>query len=209
MKVLNLHACLGGNRKLWKNCEVTAVEKNPLIAEEYRKKYPDDELIIGCAMEYLKEHRNKFDFIWASPPCPKHSRMMKATRHDVADYFDLQLYQIIIFLTHFFDGKWCVENVIPYYEPLIKPQKIGRHCYWANFIITPIKLPEIKDMSRALRKDMVEYLGFDYDGNIYIGNNHCPTQILRNCTHPLEGNHIFNLARGIIIINDTNQGKLF
>ena len=209
MKVLNLYACLGGNRLLWKDCEVTAVELNPEIAEQYAIKFPNDKLIIGDAMDYLKEHRNEFDFVWASPPCPKHSRMMKATRHDVADYFDPQLYQLIVFLTHFFKGKWVVENVISYYEPLVKPQKIGRHYYWSNFVITTIKLPLIKDMSRALRKDMVEYLGFDYEGNIYIGNNHCPTQILRNCVHPLEGNHIFNLAKGIIKSNDINQGKLF
>lgn len=26
VRVLNLYACLGGNRLLWENCEVTAVE---------------------------------------------------------------------------------------------------------------------------------------------------------------------------------------
>ena len=209
MKVLNLYACLGGNRLLWKGCKVTAVEINPLIAAQYAKKFPDDELIIGDAMEYLKNHYKEFDFVWASPSCPKHSRMMKATRHEVADFIDISLYQVIIFLKHFFKGKWVVENVIPYYEPLIPAKKIGRHLYWSNFVITQIELPKIKDMSRALRKDMVEYLGFDYEGNIYINGNHCPTQILRNCVHPLEGQHIFNLAKGIHISNNTNQLDIF
>ncbi len=209
LKVLNLYACLGGNRLLWEDCEVTAVEINPTIAEEYRKKFPDDTLIIGDAMQYLKEHRNEFDFIWASPPCQKHSRMMKATRHDVADYFDPQLYQVIIFLTHFYSGKWIVENVVSYYEPLIKPVQLGRHYYWSNFKIHGIKLPALKDMSRASREDVSEWLGFDYDGNIYIGNNHCPVQVLRNCVHPKEGKHIFDLAKGVFESEVDNQVNLF
>ena len=28
---------------------------------------------------------------------------------------------------NYFKGKYCVENVIPYYEPLIPAQKRGRH----------------------------------------------------------------------------------
>lgn len=207
-KVLNLYACLGGNRLLWEDCEVTAVEINPEIAAEYKKKFPNDIVIIGDAHQYLLDHYHEFDFIWSSPPCPSHSKMMLATRHDVVKYADMELYQEIILLKYFFKGKWVVENVQSYYDPLIPPKKIGRHYYWSNFTITEIKLPVIKDMSRALRKDMVEYLGFDYDGNIYIGNNHCPTQILRNCVHPKEGNHIYNLAKGIFIDNNTEQGKL-
>ena len=33
MKVLNLYSGLGGNRQLWKNCEVTSVEYDPKIGE--------------------------------------------------------------------------------------------------------------------------------------------------------------------------------
>jgi hypothetical protein len=36
IKILNLYAGLGGNRKLWKNVEVTAVENNPEIAKIYQ-----------------------------------------------------------------------------------------------------------------------------------------------------------------------------
>ena len=39
----------------------------------------------------------------------------------------------IIFLDNFFKGKYCVENVIPYYVPLIPGKKRGRHLYWTNF----------------------------------------------------------------------------
>ena len=45
----------------------------------------------------------------------------------------MKLYEEIILLDSYFNGKYCVENVIPYYEPLIEPQKLGRHCFWSNF----------------------------------------------------------------------------
>lgn len=39
IKVLNLYAGIGGNRKLWKDVEVTAVEKNPQVADIYDTMY--------------------------------------------------------------------------------------------------------------------------------------------------------------------------
>jgi len=48
----------------------------------------------------------------------------------------MSLYQEIIFLQNFYKGKFCVENVVSYYEPLIKPVKIGRHFLWSNFNLT-------------------------------------------------------------------------
>lgn len=68
IKVLNLYAGIGGNRKLWKNVEVTAVEINPEIAKIYKDFFPGDEVIIGDAHEYLLHNYDKFDFIWSSPP---------------------------------------------------------------------------------------------------------------------------------------------
>ena len=198
-KVLNLHAGLGGNAKDWdrNKYHITAVELEPKIAKVYQDNNPNDEVIIDDAMDYLKKHRNEYDFIWASPPCQKHSRMMKATRHDVADYFDASLYQIIIFLTHFYKGKWVVENVKPYYEPLIKPTTImGRHYFWSNFEILPIEVPNIKGFitngTVAETQKMKDWLGIQYEGNIYYKGNHCPGQVLRNCVHPEVGLHIIN-----------------
>lgn len=213
MKKLNLHAGLGGNRKKWEGY-VTAVEMEPTIAKIYQDNFPYDTVIVGDAMEYLKKYRNDFDFIWASPPCQKHSRMMKATRHDVADYFDLQLYQIIIFLTHFFKGKWVVENVKPYYEPLIKPTAIiGRHYFWSNFHITPFDEPKFKNFivadTVAETEQLKEWLGIHYEGNIYYKGNHSPGQVLRNCVHPDLGLHILNCAESKNKIQSVKQAELW
>ena len=129
-RVFNGCAGIGGNANLWVDCQVVAVENEPKIAEIYKKLNPTHTVIIGDAYEYFKIHHEEFDFAWWSPPCQKHSKMMKATRHKVADYPDFKLYEVIVFCQHFFKGKWVVENVVPYYEPLIKPTKrIGRHLF--------------------------------------------------------------------------------
>lgn len=199
-RILNLQSGLGGNRVKWSgNIEVTAVEIEPKIAAIYKANFPNDTVIIGDAMDFLKKHRNEFDFIWSSPPCQKHSKMMKATRHDVADFIDLQLYQTIIFLQHFYKGKWIVENVKPYYEPLIKPTKVfGRHLVWSNLDLPDFetnKIPNfIKGDSPAEIEALKKWIGINYEGNIYYGKNHSPGQVLRNCVNPDLGLHILNAA---------------
>ena len=195
-KVLNLYAGLGGNRKNWHDCQVTAVELDPRIAAVYARNFPDDKVVIGDAHDYLQKHFREFDFIWSSPPCQSHSKMMKATRNDVAKYPDMSLYQQIIFLQHFFAGKWVVENVRPYYAPLITPtQTNGRHIFWSNFEFMAFDVPQpkgfIQKSNLAGKRAMMEWLGIFYEENIYYGSNHCPVQILRNCVHPAVGEHIF------------------
>ena len=74
MKVLNLYACLGGNRFLWEDFEVTAVELDPELARMYQERFPNDKVIVADAHQYLLDHYKEFDFIWSSPPCPTHSR---------------------------------------------------------------------------------------------------------------------------------------
>lgn len=198
IKILNLYAGLGGNRLKWTgDIKVTAVESNKTIANVYHRNNPVDQVIIGDAHEYLLQNYKNYDFIWSSPPCQSHSRMMKATRHDVKKYPAMELYQEIIFLQNFFKGKWVIENVRPYYEPLIKPTAIlGRHYFWANFEVPNFK---IKNMPNFIRGDspgeieaLKDWLGIKYEGNIYYGGNHSPGQVLRNSVHPDVGLHIYS-----------------
>lgn len=196
MRVLNLYAGLGGNRKLWRGCEVTAVEWQPEIAEVYRRLYPDDRVVVTDAHQFLLENFQDYDFIWTSPPCQTHSRMAVATRHALKRYADLNLYQEILFLQQYAKYPWVVENVVPYYEPLIKGKKLGRHLFWSNFEFPLFDVPRplnfINKCNVAGKKAMQEWLGIHYEENIYYGENHCPAQILRNCVHPLLGKHIYD-----------------
>ena len=199
MKVLNLYAGLGGNRKHWQGCNVTAVEQDPKIAAVYQRLNPNDKVIIGDAHEYLLSHYQEFDFIWASPPCQSHSRMIRSGRNRKPRYPDMRLYEEIVFLESNFDGPWVVENVKPYYEPLRKYQNIGRHVFWANFDIPFMEEPKFKNFINSQnlkdKQAMMEWLGIYYEENIYYGNNHCPTQVLRNCVHPTVGEHVFKAAK--------------
>ena len=198
LKVLNLYAGIGGNRKLWPNdeIEVTAVENNPEIAKIYQDFFPKDKVIVADAHKFLLEHYEEYDFIWSSPPCPSHSKMRKHTctnvekgqaRYAKPIYPDMKLYQEIIFLQGYFKGKWVVENVISWYEPLIKPQQTNRHYFWSNFHITNNKqLPNTLDITSGKRD-----IGLD------ITNKKCSVrkdQIMHNCVEPKLGLHIFNQA---------------
>lgn len=133
MKILNLFAGIGGNRKLWGDSyDITAVELDPQIAKIYASLYPKDKIIVGDAYSYLEDHYLEYDLIWASPPCPTHSKNQcrPSNRNKLPD---LRLYSIILFLQSFYKGIYVVENVVPYYLPLIKPSaKVDRHYYWSN-----------------------------------------------------------------------------
>jgi DNA (cytosine-5)-methyltransferase 1 len=198
MKILNLYAGVGGNRKNWTNCEVTSVEYTQKIADIYAEQYPQDTLIVGDAHQYLLENYQNFDIIWSSPPCQSHSKMVKATRHKKARYPDLKLYEEIMLLQNFFEGSWVVENVVPYYIPLIEPtQRIGRHLFWSNCSldgVEDVKRPPgfINRTNTAGKEALQEWLGIHYEGNVYYEGNHCPAQILRNCVHPKIGEQILD-----------------
>ncbi len=123
MKILNLYAGIGGNRKLWGDeHEIVAVENDPQIAKIYQDFFPKDKVIVEDAHEFLLQHFKEFDFIWSSPPCQTHSSFRKNIcvefRGTKPKYPDMRLYQEILFLKHHFKGLWLVENVCPYYEPL-------------------------------------------------------------------------------------------
>lgn len=199
MKILNLYAGVGGNRKFWKDCQVTAIEYTQKIADVYKGLHPNDEVIVTDAHQYLLENFDKFDFIWASPPCPSHSRMIRSGRNRKPRYPDMKLYEEIVFLQHNFKGKWVVENVKPYYTPLVEPTcAVGRHLFWSNFDFTVEDIPRPKNFINqtnvAGKKALMEWLGIHYEENIYYEGNHCPAQILRNCVHPLIGEQILKQA---------------
>ncbi len=207
-KVLNLYACLGGNRYKWDESakeagvklEVTAVELDPELARLYQERFPDDIVIVADAHQYLLDHYKEFDFIWSSISCPTHSRarFWNAVNYDTATepvYPDFKLYEEIVFLKHYFKGDYVVENVIPYYEPLIEAQKRGRHLYWSNLIL-PASLGERKFQMSG--KDEVKRLCefHDYDFYQYKGEQRIQ-KIARNLVDYEAGKTILDTALGI------------
>jgi len=211
-RVLNLYAGIGGNRQLWGNdFEITAVECNENIAKVYNNLYPNDNLIVGDAHEYLLNNYENFDFIWTSPPCPTHSRMCWAKK--TKEYIDFKLYQEIILLKSWFKGKWVVENVVPYYEPLIKPTvALGRHPFWANFQIQYKEFNNI-DISRSNADDLMKERSIDFSifdviknvpENRSKHNRFERLQLVRNMVNPEIGLHIINCA-----LKEVKQANLF
>ena len=191
IKVLNLYAGIGGNRKSWDEHEVTAVEMDADIAGVYQELYPMDNVVIGDAHEYLEKNYANFDFIWASPPCPSHGQY----RHNVGVIGkgfdpimpDMKLYAEIVFLQTYFKGRWVVENVKPYYVPLVAPAfELHRHLFWANFVAAPKNFAPAKIRSKNKISD---FDGYEIVAASKIKNKR---QVLRNCVHPEVGEHIFN-----------------
>lgn len=188
--MLNLYAGIGGNRKLWEEVDVTAVEYNDSIAKVYQELFPNDVVVIGCAFDYLVEHYKDYDFIWASPPCQSHSRIRFAASKR-GSYKpippDLTLYSLVLFLQKFYDGKWVIENVIPYYKPLIEPSaKIGRHLFWSNFDIGNFYVEEVRHNDINKRCD--DWGLSLKDKKINVRKD----QVIRNCVYPEVGKHILD-----------------
>lgn len=222
MKILNLYAGIGGNRKLWdkplkekfgNDYQITAIEYNEEIAAIYKDFFPNDEVIVTDAHQYLLEHFKEFDFIWSSPPCQSHSSMINVNHklHGFIEYPDMSLYQQKILLDNFYKGLFLIENVKPYYIPLIEPTfKLERHLFWSNFKpYTKIELPKIKNFIDAKSEDIQNWLGIRLNKKLYAGRSNDPNQVLRNCVHPKIGLHILNRALEIKESEEVQQGKLF
>lgn len=217
-KILNLYACLGGNRYKWDEVakeagieiEVTAVELDEEAARLYQERFPNDTVIVTDAHQYLLDNYKDFKFIWGSPPCPTHSRFqtsMKTIRK--MEYPDMKLYQEIIFLDNFFDGKYCIENVIPFYEPLVPAKKRGRHLYWTNFNL-PSVLNERKNPDLARDTDLIINLSkfHDYDFRKYKGDQSVQ-KMARNLVDYEAGRTIFETVLGIEKKSNVNQVSIF
>ena len=217
MKILNLYACLGGNRYKWNEVakeagieiEVTAIEWDEELAKLYQERFPNDTVIVADAHQYLLDHYKEFDFIWSSPPCPTHSRARFARRNTtVPAYPDMKLYQEIIFLDKWFKGKYIVENVIPYYEPLISAQKKGRHLYWTNFNL-PNNLNERKASIMEGKNEVQKWCEFhQYDFTKYKGKQRTD-KIARNLVDYEAGKTILETAVGITRKQNINQTTIF
>ena len=214
MKILNLYACLGGNRYKWDevtNIEVTAVEWDEELAKMYQERFPNDKVIVADAHQYLLDHYKEFDFIWSSPPCPSHSRVRisQKTRDGFkAIYPDMKLYEEIIFLDNYFKGKYVVENVIPYYEPLILGQKRNRHMYWSNFdlpkILSKRKVSVCSGVNEV--KNLCEF--HDYNFYKYKGKQR-KDKIARNLVDYEAGKTIFETSIGVINKQNVEQKTIF
>lgn len=190
MKILNLYAGIGGNRKLWGDeHEITAIESDSEIAATYMQLYPNDTVKVLDAHQYLLDHYKEFDFIWSSPPCPTHSRMRLSLVKSPPCYPDMALYQEIIFLNQFFKGVFVVENVVPYYKPLVSPtMELDRHLFWTNrpteFILNPRAYKgRITDQSK-------ETLAAQYGIDLPEGTKN-QRKLLRNAVDPRLGLHVF------------------
>ena len=213
MNILNLYACLGGNRYKWnevkEDIQVTAVELDPELAKLYQERFPNDTVIIADAHEYLLNHYKEFDFIWSSPPCPTHSRARFARHESTENKFpDMKLYEEIIFLDNYYKGKYVVENVIPFYTPLIPAKKRGRHLYWTNFNL-PNNVNERKyNIYGGNQETKRMSLFHDYDFTKYKGSQRLD-KICRNLVDFEVGKKIFETALGIIKKSNTKQTELF
>ena len=218
MKILNLYACLGGNRYKWGDeHEITAVELDEELAKLYQERFPNDTVIVADAHQYLLDNYKEFDFIWTSPPCPTHSKLRVTQKNQdfyIPKYPDMKLYEEIIFLKEHFKGQYVVENVIPYYEPLIPAKKRGRHLYWTNFNI-PYNLDrkEAKGIIGGQTTDEVSKLcnfhNIDREFLDKYKGKQSKTKIIRNLVDYEAGKTILDTAMGIIQKQDINQTELF
>jgi DNA (cytosine-5)-methyltransferase 1 len=214
MKILNLYACLGGNRYKWDevaNIEVTAVELDKDLAKLYKQRFPKDNVIVADAHQYLLNNYKKFDFIWSSPPCPTHSRARYwaiGANGKSPIYPDMKLYQEVLLLDYHFKGKYVVENVIPYYEPLLNPKKRNRHLYWTNFNL-PNDLGD-RSINVCQGKDELNRLCnfHEYNFNNYKGKQSI-LKIARNLVDYIAGKTILNTACGVIKKQNIKQTSLF
>lgn len=218
MKILNLYACLGGNRYKWGDeHEITAVEWDEDLANLYQERFPNDKVVVADAHQYLLDHYKEYNFIWSSPPCPTHSKVRVTQKN--RDFYnpkypDMNLYQEVIFLQEHFEGKYVVENVIPYYKPLIEAQERGRHLYWANFIL-PLSIDRKESkgfMCGQKNQEKVKLCQFhDIDINFlesYKGKQD-KRKLVRNMVDYEVGKIILDAALGIIKKSNEEQTKLF
>ena len=121
----------------------------------------------------------------------------------------MRLYQEIIFLDTHFKGKYVVENVIPYYEPLIHAKKRGRHLYWTNFLLPSILSTRKSNFMEGEREVEKWEIFHEIKVSEYKGTQR-KDKIARNLVDYEAGKTIFDIVKGCYKANDnTNQTTLF
>ena len=112
------------------------------------------------------------------------------------------LYQEIILLKHFhkLGSKFVVENVKPYYKPLIEPTaKLHRHYFWANFPISDFEVTNKRKHSDIVGSTTV------YGVNIKDTNIKNKRKSLRDMVDPELGLHILLEACKAIGVSSLKQ----
>ncbi len=172
-KVLNLYAGVGGNRELWENVEVDAVDNNLERISIYEDNFPKDGVFLKDVNDYLDDvDLNKYHFIWASPPCQTHSIMMRFQDYNHSPDLN-SLYGLMIDLKQKYDyqGKWAIENVTPRYGLIYGtafpiPVKLGRHYIWANYPIESKDFPS--DDVKNMQKGGIERIRMNPNIGLYV-----------------------------------------
>lgn len=87
-------------------------------------------------------------------------------------------------------GKWVVENVQSYYDPLIMPQIIDRHYFWSNFYIPRTETSRSYNVTNATKEEHAEHFAIQLpEGTIN------QRKLLRNAVDPRIGLHVLRAAQ--------------
>ena len=124
---------------------------------------------VSDAHQYLLDHYKEFDFLFGlRRRVLLIAELAQCKKKKI--YPDMALYQVIIFLKHWFRGKvFSISTIIPYYKPLIESvstENAHRHCLWTNFWVQDMEKP-IKKLATCKapeeRKMLQEEFGFNLD----------------------------------------------
>jgi len=201
MRILSAFSSVGIGETLiheqYPEAEWTAIEYVKKIAEEYQRRFPAADVIVGDAYQYIYDHANEFDVILCSPECQTHSRRTAVRKRDpiVPDY---RLFDLITFLNKNYKGKWWVENVnVPDLRENapknVYMSRIERHLFWSSVpLCQTICLPSRKWAYCGYYypnqlQDAINWLGIQLSRKFYIRGNSNPSQIYWEAYHPLTG----------------------
>ncbi len=172
LRILDLFCGVGGvargfQKYLLENgieFEYYAVDINDAILLAHRILNPHSVTLKRDAYSFTDHELRSYDFIWASPPCESHSRLMWIYNKNQPEKWeppDKKLWQLIERLYRL-GIPFVVENVRPYYRPPMRPTSyVCRHALWSNLSIPPFDYSRINiDFFEHIKDDvhkLVEY----------------------------------------------------